>query len=285
VVQGLGYEHPGRSHFSCEQHWWDGVSTHESSETGWLGRWLDATAPSGEQDPLRALALGGPAPVLRAERARSTTVVDPAGFTASGTARVLAAATSPDDPDPVVAAAQRAVDDALASVDSLEPTLRAAQPSERRTLRADLELAAAVVTADLGVEVLVVGGGGFDTHAAQSATHAALLADLAAGLNAFWSAVAAAGRSDDVLVVTTSEFGRRVAENGSAGTDHGLAGCQLVLGGGVHGALVGDVDLGDLVDGDLRPTVDPRSLFAAALTWLGGPVDGVLDDYEDLGLV
>jgi uncharacterized protein (DUF1501 family) len=284
VVQGLGFEHPGRSHFECEQHWWDGTTPHEPSPTGWLGRWLDATAPEGEQPPLRGVALGSTAPVLRAARATSTVVLDPLAFTPTTTARALAAVPSVSATDPVVAATQRAIVDAVAAGDTLAAPLSAVAPGERPSLTGDLAVAADLLAADLGIEVLVVGGGGFDTHAEQAPTHAALLADLATGLDALWSSVEASGRAGEVLVVTTSEFGRRVQENGSAGTDHGLAGCQFVL-GAARGGVVGAVDLGDLIDGDLRPTVDPRSLFASALRWLGGPVDEVLDGYEDLGIV
>ena len=76
--------------------------------------------------------------------------------------------------------------------------------------------------------------------------------------------------------MTTSEFGRRVQENGS-GTDHGKASAHFVAGGSVRGAqVVGDVDLADLDDGDVRSTIDTRSLYAAALDWLGG--DAQLSD-------
>lgn len=287
AVQNLGYAHPGRSHFECQQHWWDGAPPHEPTSTGWLGRWLDATAPSGEQDPLRAIALGGIAPALRAERATSTAILDPAGFSAGMTASALLAATDPRSSDAILAAAQDAVVNAHGAAEALAGPLSAATSTgstEQRSLRADLALAAELVVAGLGIEVVALGGGGFDTHAAQTTTHASLLGDLAAGLADFWATIDAAGLSDQVLVVTTSEFGRRVAENGSAGTDHGLGSCQFAV-GPVQGGVVGDVDLVHLHDGDVMPNIDPRSLFATAVSWLGGPVDEVLAGYEDLGLL
>jgi uncharacterized protein (DUF1501 family) len=98
--------------------------------------------------------------------------------------------------------------------------------------------------------------------------------------------MAAQGRAEEVLVVTTSEFGRRVAENGS-GTDHGRAGVQFLAGPMVAGGQVaGAFALGGLVEGDLPVVVDTRSLYAEALDWLGGPTAEVLDaDPERLGLV
>ena len=127
--------------------------------------------------------------------------------------------------------------------------------------------------------------GGFDTHANQAPTQQQLLADLASGLSAFLATVDQAGMTDRVLVATTSEFGRRVQENGSGGTDHGAGGLSLVLGPvrpGVHGSL----DLGDLLDGDVRPAVDPRVLYTAALDWLGADVEAVLGRrYDDVTLL
>jgi uncharacterized protein (DUF1501 family) len=84
------------------------------------------------------------------------------------------------------------------------------------------------------------------------------------------------GRADQVLVMTTSEFGRRAAENGS-GTDHGFGGVQLLFGSALaRSQVVGRADLANLVEGDLAVEVDTRSLYANALDWLGGPTDEIL---------
>ena len=87
-------------------------------------------------------------------------------------------------------------------------------------------------------------------------------------------------------MATTSEFGRRVAENASGGTDHGAGGASLLLGPAVVAGLHGDTDLGDLLDGDVRPVVDPRVLQAACLTWLDADVEGPLGgSWDGSGLV
>lgn len=303
VVAGLGLPEQTRSHFTAMDTWWSGRPG-EPPRTGWLGRWLDATAdePDAVAAELRAIALGGGAPALGAEQDPAVAIGQPTGF-ALGAGRVdvraetetayraMAAATGGDA---VLAAARAAVPHALDAADLLaslatptEPDPEAARPGGGGGAAPLLDLAAGIVEADLGARVISVGVGGFDTHAAQADTHAALLADLATGLDGFLARVAAAGRLDDVLVVTTSEFGRRVAENGSAGTDHGTGGVSLVLGTGLRPRqVVGEYRLDRLVDGDLPLVVDSRSLYATALTWLGGPVDGVLDGpIEDLGLL
>ena len=132
------------------------------------------------------------------------------------------------------------------------------------------------MTGDPATRVVHVGVGGFDTHADQAPTQARLLADLATGLTALRRRASDGGWHDRLLVVTVSEFGRRVAENGS-GTDHGHGGLQLVMGAPVAGGrVIGAMDLGRLDDGDLAAEVDGRSVYAAALDWLGGPTDEVL---------
>ncbi|HSL58704.1 MAG TPA: DUF1501 domain-containing protein [Acidimicrobiales bacterium] len=302
VVAGLGLPEQSRSHFTAMDTWWS-ARPGEPPRTGWLGRWLDATAdePGAADAEMRAIALGGGAPALGAEGEPAVAVGQPAGF-ALGAGRVdirpdttdayRATALGPTR-DPRLAAARAAVPHALdaaellASLASPPSDDDAEQPGPGGDAARLLDLAAGIVAGDLGTRVISVGVGGFDTHAAQADTHAALLADLATGLEGFLARVAGAGRLDDVLVVTTSEFGRRVAENGSAGTDHGTGGLSLVLGTGLRPRqVVGGYDLDRLVDGDLPLTVDTRSLYATALGWLGGPVDGVIEGpIDDLGLL
>ena len=123
--------------------------------------------------------------------------------------------------------------------------------------------------------------------AGQLGTHDGLLAGVAEGISGFFDLLDRSGRRDEVMLMTTSEFGRRVAENGSGGTDHGQAGVQFLAGPVVNGGrVVGDLDLGRLDDGDVPTVVDTRSLYSVALDWLGGPTDELLDGPHDrLGLV
>ena len=275
VVQNVGIEHQGRSHFECSQHWWDGSDGHHLEDTGWIGRWLDATKPSGTASPLRALAVGGGAatPALRASASPSTVVTDPGLFSVPDVElkRALRATRDPH------------VVDALTAVDTLSPLLQGGrrQPS----LDADLALAAELIVEDIGIEVLLVGAGGFDTHSNQAATQDRLLGQLASGVAGFQAAITEAGLADRVLLLLTSEFGRRVAQNGSAGTDHGLGNCLLAVGATVRGGVYGDLDLAHLHEGDIHPDVDPRSWLAVGLDFLGGPTNEVFDDYEDLGVL
>ncbi len=141
-----------------------------------------------------------------------------------------------------------------------------------------LGLTARLIKAGLGTRVYYLEQGGYDTHGQQLPRHAVLLEELSASLRAFLDDLAASRLADRVVVLVFSEFGRRVAENGSIGTDHGTAGPVLLAGPcvrpGLHGAYP---SLMDLADGDLKMTVDFRRVYATVLeSWLGLPAKGAL---------
>jgi len=232
-------------------------------------------------------------------RRQPTVVLRPASFDFAKGIRpeLLARMADPPAEDPLMAAAQGATARAVAAVkafgDLADPALTGADANDTdppareggASLADGLATAAQLVTGDVGTRIVVVSASGFDTHANQAATQKALLADLAAGLTAFTAAIDQAGMADRVLVATTSEFGRRVQENGSGGTDHGKAGVSLLL-DPVRPGIQGSLDLGDLQDGDVRPAVDPRVLYTAALDWLGAdPAEILGRRYDDIPLL
>jgi uncharacterized protein (DUF1501 family) len=121
--------------------------------------------------------------------------------------------------------------------------------------------------ADLGTRVFYCDHGSFDTHAGQNPIHASLWSDLTKGLEVFMADLKAHGKSDNVIVLIFSEFGRRVRDNGS-GTDHGAAGVTFVLGDKVKGGHYGDMpslDAPKLVQGDLNPNMDFRGIYSTIL--------------------
>jgi len=150
----------------------------------------------------------------------------------------------------------------------------AAEPT-RSPLATSLDVAAQLISSGIAPRVIYVHGfGDFDTHEGQANRHSELMADLNASLSSFFATIEGAGVADGVTVVTTSEFGRRVADNG-AGTDHGTAAAQLVIGAGVNGGRHGaSPDLLRLdSNGNLIHTVDYRSFYATVL-------DQVLDAHH-----
>ncbi len=135
-----------------------------------------------------------------------------------------------------------------------------------------------LIAGGLPTRVYYVSQGGFDTHANQIPTHDRLMTDLNGALSSFATDLKTQGNFDRVLMISFSEFGRRVTENASGGTDHGAAAPLFVLGGGVKPGLYGNYpSLTDLQDGDLRFGTDFRSVYATALEkWLGAPSELVL---------
>ncbi|MEM7142833.1 MAG: DUF1501 domain-containing protein [Actinomycetota bacterium] len=298
AVAGSGMDAQSRSHFKAMDTWWSGVPD-GGAQTGWLGRWLDATL-AGENDPLRAIALGGGSPALVGMDTQATVVRSPETFTLRTMERsdndaiveAFLATSGPLSSASAFAASQYAIPSTLNAVEILESVAGDAEIDDvalanGQTFTSLLDTAAGIIELGIGTRVVTLGINGFDTHANQAGTHAGLLDDVASGIAAFYDRLEASGHADRVMVVTTSEFGRRVAENGSAGTDHGNGGCQFLFGPPVVGAqVVGDYDFASLTRGDIPSVVDTRSVYAAALDWMGGPSDDLLDGPHDrLGLI
>ncbi len=306
AVAGVGMADQSRSHFKAMDTWWSGVPG-VPSRTGWLGRWLDATLGAGagaSNDPLRAIALGGGSPALVGDLNIATVVRDPSNFQlrtfpgidADDLIGAFLATSEPLASDPNLAAAQLAIPSTIEAVELLasvsgvddEAAVFGAGPQAGGSTAADLlQTAAGIIDLGIGTRVITVGIGGFDTHADQLNRHETLLADVGGGIAAFLERVESDGNADKVMLMTTSEFGRRVQENGSGGTDHGNGGLQFLFGPDVIGGqVVGDLDVSVLDNGDLVSAIDTRSVYSAALGWLGGPVNEILDGpHEDLGIL
>ena len=287
LVQGIGFPDPNRSHFVSMDRWW---RADELTRPGWLGRVLDAEA--GQWTALAATGIGGAAPLLNGATAQPTIISSPGAFQlqilepswldfGSGDATSLAGRYRQS-----LATALEAMEDFAGLVTEAEDSADLPEFAGGNPISDGLATAAALLAADVGARIVVVSASGFDTHSGQPSVQAGLLADLAQGLSGFQQAMDAGGLGQDVLVVTTSEFGRRAAENASEGTDHGAGGLSIVLGDAVQGGRYGSADLGDLLDGDIRPVIDPRAMYTACLDWLGADVEAVLGRrYDSLSVL
>ena len=292
AMQAIGLPEQSRSHFVALDTWWAGTAA-SASAGGWLGRWMDATA-DGEPNPVRAVALGGGSPALLGQVSSPAIVQSPDGLDLQDRSAAGVVTAAFEDMggggDGLLGQARAAIPttlDAIGQLSSaLEPVPSAAEYAPTST-QALFGAAADIVKADLGTQVILVNVGGYDTHANQLATHSLLIDELAAGLALMFEQLTDSGDDERVLAMTYSEFGRRVAENGSAGTDHGKGGLAFLLGRGLDGGrVVGDVDFGRLDDGDVPIDVDARSLYVNALNWLGGPTEEILGGaWDSYGLV
>ncbi|MCS7066910.1 MAG: DUF1501 domain-containing protein, partial [Fimbriimonadales bacterium] len=141
-----------------------------------------------------------------------------------------------------------------------------------------LKQAAQLIATSPNTRILYVSVNGFDTHASQARIHEQLLQRFGNAVRAFYQDLEQQGKADKVLLMVFSEFGRRVRENGSAGTDHGAAAPMFLIGKRVKGGLHGDPpNLRDLDgNGDIRMQIDFRSVYATVLEWLGGDPEAVL---------
>ena len=292
AMQAIGLPEQSRSHFVALDTWWAGTPA-TNSGGGWLGRWLDATAPA-ETNPVRAVALGGGSPALVGQASSPAIVQSLDGLDLrdrSGGGVVTAAFEDMGgDGTDLLGRARAAIPTTLDAIDQLGSAITVSAGGDLYAAASPEALFGAVadiIRADIGTEVILVNLGGYDTHANQLGVHALLLRQLADGLSHMFDRLAETGDDDRVLAITFSEFGRRVAENGSAGTDHGQGGVAFLLGPGVSGGqIVGTIDFGVLADGDVPIDVDARSLYANALGWLGGPTDDVLGGrWASYGLV
>jgi uncharacterized protein (DUF1501 family) len=150
-----------------------------------------------------------------------------------------------------------------------------------------LRVIARLIKGGGGTRVYYTAQGSYDTHYVQLVAHANLLGELSGALKAFLDDLAAARLAERVAVLLFSEFGRRVQENGSAGTDHGTAGPVFLAGPGVKGGLVGATpDLLHLDEGDLKMGIDFRRVYATVVEeWLGLPAKAALNgSFEKLPL-
>jgi len=290
VVQGLGYPNPNRSHFRSIEIW-DTGSAGDHAPHGWIERTVGSAAAA-MRDALAAdgvvIGQGQPGP-LDGDVLCNIAMARPDAFVQEARhLQRLDASTGNPALDHVIGIQNELLSAARTIEDRLAAGERPSADFPRTRIGRQLDVAARLLVADVPVGVVKVQHGSFDTHAGQSGQHGRLLEQLADALVAFRTSLASAGRADDVLIMTYSEFGRRVAENGSGGTDHGTAAPQLLLGPGVAGGVHGEhPDLEDLDDGgDMKFTTDFRSLYNAVATrWWGlrAPFDS--GRYGALGVI
>ena len=283
VLQGVGYPQMNLSHFRGTDILFTGSDGSDVLDTGWIARWLEVENPDFPSvlptNPF-ALQQGLSARLpLQGERGITGMIVDnPSSF------QELVDSTFPGqfedtlgvDPGDSLLRAVREIDAAsFEYANVLQAAAGAGTNREDYTnggLSRQLATVARLLDGGLETPFFVTSLGGFDTHANQRSRHDGLMGEFAAAVQTFFRDLTAMGRADDVVLLSVSEFGRRVDENGSGGTDHGTAAPWFLVGprvvGGVHGTAP---DLGSLDPaGNLSFGMDFRSVYASLLqTWFG----------------
>jgi uncharacterized protein (DUF1501 family) len=305
IVEGCGYPGPSRSHFKSFEIWHNADTRGRDKRPGWIGR-LAEQGFAEEKSTELVVHVGSTAPF-----AVHSTVRPPLVFATPATYKWTGAETS--DVEGYRRAAQIDTDrlqglegksgseraiarlrDVLAEANASSARVRraAARHVARATYPDDelgesFRIAASLLDARLGTRVVSLETGGFDTHSNPRPSHDRLMARLDGAIGAFFEDLKGRSIERDVLLVVYSEFGRRVQENGSRGTDHGAAAPVLVVGSGVRGGLHGrHPSLVELDGGDLACTTDFRAVYASiARDWFGVDPAPIVGDWSGVTLV
>jgi uncharacterized protein (DUF1501 family) len=311
VIQGVGYPNPNRSHFRSTEIWQTASDEAKFEQYGWIGRYFDNCCKGA--DPTVGVSIGRQTPqAFAAKTPTGVSLENPqsyrymagegggngAGNTEESFRKMNASDEEMDSNSGgtigSIAGATKQHDSAL---DFLERTAMDAQMSSDKIiaisnkvqnkanypgnqLANSLKLVARLIGGGLPTRIYYVSQGGYDTHANQVGTQQRLLQELGGSVKAFVEDLQVQGNMGRVLIMTFSEFGRRVAENANGGTDHGAAAPMFVIGNKVKAGLLGtypSLAPNDLTNGDVKYTVDFRSVYAGVLeSWLKTPSAPIL---------
>lgn len=293
ILQGIGYPNPNRSHFESMDIWHTASMQPGHRDIGWLGRTFDGqrtllekvSDPPGihlgaEVQPLALAARDFPSPSIRSlDLFKLDTGADDAQRSAIQAATVAPRSSASD----LLKFVQTRATSALEVSRRLEDSALNYKTSVNypgSSLGEKLKNVAQLIDAGLATRVYYVALDGFDTHSDQADAHAGLLQQLGDALAAFSEDLGLHSHAERVTTLVFSEFGRRVAENASRGTDHGAAAPVFLVGNKVKPGLIGKLpSFDDLDDGDLKHHTDFRSVYATLLEkWLGWPSASVLGD-------
>jgi uncharacterized protein (DUF1501 family) len=324
LVQGVGYPNPNRSHFRSTEIWQTASDADHTLSEGWLGRYFDNCCSGA--DPTVGVAIGEETPqAFAAKNPTGVTFSRPEQFrfrpsepdngkmsaeevffrqlNEAGGGEDSGTATS--NTGGSIGAISGKTKNELSTLDFLQRTALDAQlssdkvlaiarkykstvPYPQGQLAASLNIIARMIAGGLATRVYYASQGGFDTHAGQINTHQRLMGEFNDAVAAFAADLKQQGNFDRVLMITFSEFGRRVQENANGGTDHGTAAPMFVFGGAVKAGLFGKYpSLTELDHGDLKFNTDFRSVYGTVLErWLKAPSQVVLGrKFPVLGIV
>ncbi|MFB0901253.1 MAG: DUF1501 domain-containing protein, partial [Acidimicrobiales bacterium] len=246
ALYGIGMQGQGRSHFVAQDAWRT-ARPGEPARSGWLGRWLEASAAV-DPLPLRAISLGQSTLAVQGVQGRPVAIQSVGGFRLkpprlnSGVTAAVLSMGSPLEAG-LMGQAQAAIPQTVEAVTQLQQLVAGIEINEGEEVdldgdRALFHAAQAIIQGDVGTQVIYVTINGFDTHSLQGPKQDALLRLVGDGLAGMFAALETTGHADTTLALVVSEFGRRGAENGSGGTDHGQGGLSLLLGPDVEQSTV-----------------------------------------------
>lgn len=286
IINNVGYPEPDRSHFRSMDIWHTASNSNEYKTTGWLGRYLDELCKNGE-NPTKVVELDDTLSLaLKGSQTNGLAFKDPKKLLASTSNafinQINKQHTLLEHQHDNASYLYKTLASTISSSEYIYQTSKifksnATYPNHE--FGKSMKTIAELIISGVNTSVYYVSLGSFDTHFNQNKRQAELLSKLSDTISVFMSDMKKNGRLDDVLLMTFSEFGRRVQENGSMGTDHGTANQVFLIGNQLkHKGIVNDApDLSDLDDGDLKFQVDFKNIYATILKkWLMSPSDIIL---------
>ena len=276
ILNNVGYPNPDRSHFRSMDIWQTATNSNEYASTGWIGRYLDAQC-KGCDKPTQALEIDDILSLaLKGENNNGLAFKNPRKLYSSSNEKYFKDINADHKHgDETADYLYKTMSETLSSADyifeqsKLHPTVETYPDTG---LGKDLKIVASLVMSDINTKIYYVSLGSFDTHVNQDNQQKRLFTELNDAVKAFTADLKKNNRFQDVLMMTFSEFGRRVTQNASGGTDHGTANNMFFISGGLKekGIMNEMPDLADLNEGDLKHKVDFKDVYATVLNkWLG----------------
>ena len=298
VINNVGYPNPDRSHFRSMDIWQTASDSGQYLSNGWVGRYLDAACAGKAQQPYKTIEVDDTLSLaMKGKTLNGMALLDPKKLynqTRGPLVTGLSHEPAHDDHESV-AYLSKTLAETVSSADYVFEKAKARSTTSPAVAYPDHELGnrlktvSQLIQSGIDTSVYYVSISGFDTHINQPGQQDRLLGQYADAVGAFMTDLKAAGRQNDVLLMTFSEFGRRVKQNASNGTDHGTASNVFLIGGGLPGRRVLNEapNLSNLTEGDLAYTVDFRQIYATLLRdYLGADDVAILGrPFEPLRLV
>jgi uncharacterized protein (DUF1501 family) len=286
IMNAVGYPNPDRSHFRSMDIWQTATDSNQYLTTGWIGRYLDAQC-QGCDKPTQAIEIDDVLSLaMKGEHIKGIALKDPKRLYGTSNEKFFRdvlknhRATSNEEP---VDYLYKTMAETLSSADyifkqsQMHPTSADYPKTE---LGNSLKTIASLIFSDINTKVYYVSLGSFDTHVNQEAQQQRLFTEMNDAVSAFVKDLKSNNRFNDVMLFTFSEFGRRVQQNASGGTDHGTANSMFLISGGLNkkGLLNELPSLSDLDEGDLKYKVDFKDVYATMLNkWLGADDTAILN--------
>jgi uncharacterized protein (DUF1501 family) len=288
ILNSVGYPNPDRSHFRSMDIWQTASNSNEYLTSGWIGRYLDAQC-NGCDKPTQALEIDDILSLaLKGQQNNGLSFKDPRRLYSSSNEKFFKDINANHhDGEATANYLYKTMSETLSSADyifkqsKLHPTGETYPDTE---LGKNLKTISSLIMSDINTKLYYVSLGSFDTHVNQENQQKRLFTELSDAVKAFTSDLKKNNRFDDVLLFTFSEFGRRVAQNASGGTDHGTANNMFLIGGGLKqkGIINPMPDLSDLQEGDLKYQIDFKNVYATVLNkWLGADDKAILNGQYD----